>query len=106
MGGLVFYSMMRKEPGAEKLGRGTLNSQIAGVMTPEEKQIIDTFNNPPSSPEHHSPPNNNEPGYSHHGTRCTLSSKLSGVTDPDEISRIIHEHGRRYDKATTKVHWR
>ena len=62
MGGLVFYSTMRKEPEPEKQGRGTLNSRLAGVMTLEEKQqIIDTFNNPPSSLEHHSPPDSNDP---------------------------------------------
>ena len=72
-------------------------------MTPQEKQkIIDTFNNPPSSPEHHSPADNNEPGGSHHGTRCTLSSKLSGVTDADEISRIIHEHAEDMTRPPPK----
>ena len=48
MGGMVFYSTMRKEPEPEKQGRGTLNSRLVGVTTPKEKQrIIDTFNNPP-----------------------------------------------------------
>ena len=103
MGGLVFYSMMKKEPEPEKPGRGTLNSRLAGVMTPEEKQrIIDTFNNPPSSPEHCSPPENNEPDDSLHGTRHTLSSKLSGVTDPDEISRIIREHAEDMTRSPSK----
>ena len=80
-----------------------LMSQLAGVMTPEEKQkIIYTFNNPPNSPEHHSLADNNEPGDSHHGTRHTLSSKLSGVTDPDEISRIIHEHAEDMTRPPLK----
>ena len=71
-------------------------------MTPEEKQIIDTFNNPPSSPERHSPPDNNKPGDSHHGTRHTQSSKLSGVTDPSEIIRIICEHAEDMKRPPPK----
>ena len=99
----MFYSMMQKEPGPEKCGRGTLTYRLAEVMTPEEKQkIIDTFNNPPSSPEHCSPPDNNEPGDSHHGTRHTVSSKLSGVTDPDEIGRITREHAEDVTRPPLK----
>ena len=71
-------------------------------MTPEEKQITDTFNNPPSSPEHCSPADNNKPGDSHHGTRHTLSSKLSGVTDADEISRIKCEHAEDMTRPPPK----
>ena len=72
-------------------------------MTAEEKQrILDTFNNPPSSPEHHSPPDNNEPDDSHHCTRHTLSSKLSGVSDPDEISRIVREHAEGMTRPPPK----
>ena len=93
MGGLVFYSTKRKEPGPQKHGRETLTSQLAGVMTAEEKQkIIDTFYNPHTSPKCRSPQDNIGRDDSHHGTRHTLSSKLSGVMDPDEISRIIREH--------------
>ena len=93
MGRLVFYSTTMKEPEPEKHGRETLNSHLAGVMTQKEKQrIIDTFKNPTSAPEQHSPPDTREPPDNPHGTKCTLQSKLSGVNDPDEISRIIQEH--------------
>ena len=103
MGSLVFYSTTRKEPEPEKPGRGTLNFRLAGVMTPEEKQgIIDTFNNPPSSPEHCSPPDSNVPGDNLHSTRHTLSSKVSGVTDPDEISHITREHAEYMTRPPLK----
>ena len=73
-------------------------------MTPEKKQkITDTLNNPPSSPEHRSPADNNESGDSHHGTRCTLSSKLSGVTNAHEISRIMHEHAEDMTRPPLKA---
>ena len=103
MGGLVFYCTMRKEPEPKKHGRGTLNSHLAGVMTEQEKQkIIDRFNNPPDECEQDSSQDTREEAGSLHGNKCTLSSKLSGVTDPDDISRIIREHAEDMSRPPSK----
>ena len=103
MGRLVFYCTTRKEPKPKKRGRGTLNSRLAGVMTEQEKQkIIDRFNNPPDECKQDSSQDTREEAGSLHGNKCTLSSKLSGVTDPDDISRIIHEHAEDMSRPPPK----
>ena len=103
MGKLVFYSTMRKEPEPEKHGRGTLNSRLAGVMTQQEKQkFIDSFNNPPDECEQDSSQDTREQAGSLHGNKRTLSSKSSGVTDPDEISRITCEHAEDMSRPPPK----
>ena len=103
MGGLVFYSMKKKEPGPGKHGRETLTCQLAGVITAEEKQkIIDTFYNRHSSPEHRSPQDNIRHDDSCHSTRHTLGSELSGVTHPDEISSITREHAEDMTRPPPK----
>ena len=103
IGGLVFYSTMRKEPEPEKCGRGTLNSHLAGVMIQQETQkIIDSFNNPPDECEQDSSQDTREQAGSLHGNKRTLSLKLSGVTDPDEISRIICEHAENMSRPPPK----
>ena len=99
----MFYSTTRKEAEAKKCGRGTLKSCLAGVMTEQEKQkIIDSFNNPPDECEQDSSQDTREQAGSLHGNKHTLSSKLSGVTGPDEISRIIHEHAEDMSRPPPK----
>ena len=103
MGGLVFYCTMRKEPEPEKCGRGTLNSCLAGVMTEQEKQkIIDHFNNPTDECEQDSSQDTRDETGHLHGNKHTLSSKLSGVTDPDDISRVIREHAEEMSRPPPK----
>ena len=104
MGGLVFYSTTRIEPAHEKFGRGTLNSHLAGVMSEHEKQkIIEDYNNPMDECEQDSSQERSDEKGCLQGNKHTLSSKLIGITDPDYISRVIHEHAEDMSRPPPKT---
>ena len=103
MGSLVFYCTTRKEPAHEKCGRGTLNSRLAGVMSEHEKQkIIEHYNNPTDECEQDSSQEGRDEKGCLHGNKHTLSLKLIGITDPDDISRVIHEHAEEMSRPPPK----
>ena len=72
-------------------------------MTEQEKQkIIDNFNNPTDECEQDSSQETRDETGHLHGNKRTLSSKLSGVTDPDDISRVICEHAEEMSRPPPK----